>query len=215
MMNMYVLLGMGAVLGVGYLFGCFQTGYFVGRINKIDIRDYGSGNAGTTNVLRTLGFPWALLTFLGDACKGLIWVMIVKHFVVPVIPGANEKNLILFAGLGAVLGHNYPFQLGFKGGKGIATTAAIMIGFDWRIGLLGMGIFILVCALTRYVSLASLCLAASLPIQVLFYYPGQWGIFFLVLLYTFSAFYRHKANIKRLMSGTESKLGQKVDTGIK
>lgn len=200
------------VLGVGYLFGCFQTGYFVGKINKIDIRDYGSGNAGTTNVLRTLGFPWALCTFLGDALKGLIWVLIVKHFVVPMIPGADMKIMILFAGLGAVLGHNYPFQLGFKGGKGIATTAAIMIGFDWRIGLTAMALFIVITALTRYVSLASLCLSASLPIQVLIYYPGQWVIFVLVLIYAASAFYRHKANIKRLMAGTESKLGEKVKT---
>lgn len=203
------------VLGVGYLFGCFQTGYFVGKLNKIDIRDYGSGNAGTTNVLRTLGFPWALLTFLGDAFKGLIWEMIVKYFVAPVVPEANVKILILVAGLGVVLGHNYPFQLGFKGGKGIATTTAIMLGFDWRIALFAMGFFIVVCALTRYVSLSSLCLAGSLPIQCLIYYPGQWGIFILVLLYAVSAFYRHKANIGRLLSGTESKLGQKVDTGVK
>lgn len=215
MTNLYGILALGAVLGVGYLFGCFQTGYFVGRLNKIDIRDYGSGNAGTTNVLRTLGFPWALLTFLGDACKGLIWVTIVKHFVAPVIPGTDVKFLILFAGLGAVLGHNYPFQLGFKGGKGIATTAAIMLGFDWRIALFAMGLFIFVCAITRYVSLASLCLAASLPVQCLIYYPGQWAVFILILLYTLSAFYRHRANIQRLASGTESKLGQKVDKTVK
>lgn len=215
MTNLYGILALGAVLGVGYLFGCFQTGYFVGRLNKIDIRDYGSGNAGTTNVLRTLGFPWALLTFLGDACKGLIWVTIVKHFVAPVIPGADVKLLVLFAGLGAVLGHNYPFQLGFKGGKGIATTVAIMLGFDWRIALFAMGLFILVCALTRYVSLASLCLATSLPVQCLIYYPGQWAVFALILLYTLSAFYRHRANIQRLASGTESKLGQKVDKTVK
>jgi glycerol-3-phosphate acyltransferase PlsY len=202
----YVIL----VLGVGYLFGCFQTGYFVGRLNKIDIRDYGSGNAGTTNVLRTLGFPWALLTFLGDACKGLIWMLLVEHFVAPLVPQMNVKVLILIAGLGVVLGHNYPFQLGFKGGKGIATTTAIMIGFDWRIALFAMGLFIVVCAITRYVSLSSLCLTASLPIQCLIYYKGEWGIFFLVLLYTLSAFYRHRTNIKRLLAGTESKLGEKV-----
>lgn len=203
------------VLGVGYLFGCFQTGYFVGRLNKIDIRDYGSGNAGTTNVLRTLGLPWAALTFLGDALKGLIWVLIVKYFVAPMITGVDVPLLMLFAGLGAVLGHNYPFQLGFKGGKGIATTAAIMLGFDWRMALIGAGIFIIICAITRYVSLSSLCLAVSLPIQCLIFYPGQWVTFALILLYAFSAFYRHRANIKRLMNGTESKLGQKVSREAK
>ncbi|MDO4554462.1 MAG: glycerol-3-phosphate 1-O-acyltransferase PlsY [Lachnospiraceae bacterium] len=199
------------VLGVGYLFGCFQTGYFIGRLNKIDIRDYGSGNAGTTNVLRTLGLAWALPTFLGDALKGLVWVLIVKYFVAPMVPSIDVSILILFAGLGAVLGHNYPFQLGFKGGKGIATTVAIMMGFDWRMALIGAALFILVCACTRYVSLSSIVLAVSMPIQCLFFYPGRWDIFVLVLLYALSAVYRHKANIGRLLNGTESKLGQKVD----
>lgn len=206
-MILYVIL----ILGVGYLFGCFQTGYFVGRLKHIDIRDYGSGNAGTTNVLRTLGLGWALLTFAGDALKGLIWVMAVKYFIAPMVPGADVNILVLLAGLGVVLGHNYPFQMGFKGGKGIATTTAVMLGFDWRMALFAAAFFIVVCALTRYVSLSSLCLTASLPIQCLFYYRGQWAVFVLVLLYTVSAFYRHRANIGRLAAGTESKLGQKVD----
>lgn len=198
------------VLAVGYLFGCFQTGYFVGKINKIDIRDYGSGNAGTTNVLRTLGFPWALVTFLGDALKGLIWLLIVKNYIAPMVPEADTGILCLLAGLGVVLGHNYPFELQFKGGKGIATSVAIMIGFDLRIGLIGIAVFLIVCAATRYVSLSSLCFAASLPITCLLFHPGEWAYLVLILLYMASAFYRHKANIVRLKNGTESKLGQKV-----
>lgn len=198
------------VFAIGYLFGCFQTGYFVGKINKIDIREYGSGNAGTTNVLRTLGFPWAVVTFLGDALKGLIWLLLVKHFVAPMAPEADVNMLCLLAGLGTVLGHNYPFELQFKGGKGIATSVAIMLGFDLRIGLIGILIFLIVCAATRYVSLSSLCFAASLPITCLIFHPGEWCYLVLILLYTASAFYRHKANIGRLKNGTESKLGQKV-----
>lgn len=198
------------VFAIGYLFGCFQTGYFVGKINKIDIREYGSGNAGTTNVLRTLGFPWAVVTFLGDALKGLIWLLLVKHFVAPMAPEVDVNMLCLLAGLGTVLGHNYPFELQFKGGKGIATSVAIMLGFDLRIGLIGILIFLIVCAATRYVSLSSLCFVASLPITCLIFHPGEWGYLVLILLYTASAFYRHKANIGRLKNGTESKLGQKV-----
>ena len=198
------------ILAIGYLFGCFQTGYFVGKLNKIDIRDYGSGNAGTTNVLRTLGFPWALITFLGDALKGLIWLLIVKHFVAPMAPDMDVNVLCLLAGLGAVLGHNYPFELQFKGGKGIATSVAIMLGFDWRIGLIGIIVFFAVCIPTRYVSLSSLCFAASLPITCLIFYPGEWIYLVLILIFTVSAFYRHKANIVRLKNGTESKIGQKA-----
>ena len=198
------------VLAIGYLFGCFQTGYFVGKLNKIDIRDYGSGNAGTTNVLRTLGFPWALITFLGDALKGLIWLLLVKNFVAPMAPEMDVNVFCLLAGLGAVLGHNYPFELQFKGGKGIATSVAIMLGFDWRIGLIGILVFLVVCIPTRYVSLSSLCFAASLPITCLIFYPGKWIYLALIMIFTFSAFYRHKANIVRLMNGTESKIGQKA-----
>lgn len=203
---LYIIL----VLCVGYLFGCFQTGYFVGRLNKIDIRDYGSGNAGTTNVLRTLGFPWAAVTFLGDALKGLVWLLIVRYFIAPMAPEVNSQVLCLFAGLGAVLGHNYPFELQFKGGKGIATSVAIMLGYDWRMGLIGIVVFLIVCIPTRYVSLSSLCFAASLPISFLFLHTFDMVQFTLILIFTASAFYRHKANIGRLLAGTESKVGQKA-----
>lgn len=204
---LYIIL----VLGVGYLFGCFQTGYFVGRVNKIDIRDYGSGNAGSTNVLRTLGMLWSALTFLGDALKGLIWLLLVRHFIAPMAAGVDSQVLCLLAGLGVVLGHNYPFELQFKGGKGIATTIAVMFGFDIRMGVVAAIAFIVVCAATRYVSLSSLCLVTSLPITCLIFHPGRWDLFVLILIFTVSAFYRHKTNIVRLKNGTESKIGTKAE----
>lgn len=204
---LYIIL----VLGVGYLFGCFQTGYFVGKVNKIDIRDYGSGNAGSTNVLRTLGMLWSALTFLGDALKGLIWLLLVRHFIAPMAAGVDSQVLCLLAGLGVVLGHNYPFELQFKGGKGIATTIAVMFGFDIRMGVVAAIAFIVVCAATRYVSLSSLCLVTSLPITCLIFHPGRWDLFVLILIFTVSAFYRHKTNIVRLKNGTESKIGTKAE----
>lgn len=204
---LYIIL----VLGVGYLFGCFQTGYFVGKVNKIDIRDYGSGNAGSTNVLRTLGMLWSALTFLGDALKGLIWLLLVRHFIAPMAVGVDSQVLCLLAGLGVVLGHNYPFELQFKGGKGIATTIAVMFGFDIRMGVVAAIAFIVVCAATRYVSLSSLCLVTSLPITCLIFHPGRWDLFVLILIFTVSAFYRHKTNIVRLKNGTESKIGTKAE----
>ena len=200
-----------AAIIVGYFLGCIQTGYFVGRLCGLDIRQYGSGNAGTTNVLRTLGKSRALITFLGDALKGMIPVLIVKLVIGPAIPGLNYELLQLVLGFAVVLGHDFPFFLHFKGGKGIATSAAVMMGFDWRMGLCCLVIFVVVVAVTRYVSLASTLLSAALIVEILFFYPGRWELFVMILLYAGFAIYRHRANIKRLLSGTESKLGQKVE----
>ena len=196
---------------IGYLCGCFQSGYFVGKLCGLDIRQYGSGNAGTTNVLRTLGKGRALLTFLGDGLKGLVPVLIVKLWIGPASPGLNSELLQLILGLAIVLGHDYPFFLRFKGGKGIATTAAVMMAFDWRMGLCSFIIFVGIVASTRYVSLASVTLSAALIIEMLIFHWGRWDLLIMIIIYAFFAIYRHRANIKRLMNGTESKLGQKVD----
>lgn len=196
---------------IGYFCGCFQSGYFVGKLCGLDIRQYGSGNAGTTNVLRILGKSRALLTFLGDGLKGLVPVLIVKFWIGPANPGLNSELLQLILGLAVVLGHDYPFFLNFKGGKGIATTAAVMMAFDWRIGLCSFLIFVAIVAATRYVSLASVTLSAALLIEMLIFHWGRWDLFAMAVIYAFFAIYRHRANIKRLMNGTESKLGQKVD----
>ena len=200
-----------AAIIVGYFLGCIQTGYFVGRICGLDIRQYGSGNAGTTNVLRTLGKSRALITFLGDALKGMIPVLIVKLAIAPAVPGLNSELLQLVLGFAVVLGHDFPFFLHFKGGKGIATSAAVMMGFDWRMGLCCLVIFVVVVAATRYVSLASTLLSAALIVEILIFYPGRWDLFVLIVLYAAFAIYSHRANIKRLLAGTESKLGQKVE----
>ena len=190
-----------AAIIVGYFLGCIQTGYFVGRICGLDIRQYGSGNAGTTNVLRTLGKSRALITFLGDALKGMIPVLIVKLVIGPAVPDLNSELLQLVLGFAVVLGHDFPFFLHFKGGK----------GFDWRMGLCCLVIFVVVVAATRYVSLASTLLSAALIAEILIFYPGRWDLFVLIVLYAGFAIYRHRANIKRLLAGTESKLGQKVE----
>lgn len=195
---------------IGYICGLLQSGYLVGKISGLDIRDYGSGNAGTTNVLRVLGKTKALTTFLGDALKGFIPVLIVKYLIAPSIPGMNVEFAALFIGLAAVMGHDYPFYLKFKGGKGIATTGAVMMAFDWRMGVCSLAIFVIVVALTRYVSLGSCLLSAALVIEIALFYPGRWELLAIVVVYAFFAIYRHRANIKRLMNGTESKLGQKA-----
>ena len=195
---------------IGYICGLFQTSYLYGKAQGIDIRNYGSGNAGTTNALRTLGAKAGAITLLGDCFKCVVAVVIVH-----LIFGKSHPEMIrllgMYAAAGTILGHNFPFYLNFKGGKGIATTAAAMMAFDWRIGLCCFIIFVTVTAVTKYVSLASILLSAGIVVEILIFHPGRWDLFAMCVLYAFFAIYRHRANIGRLLSGTESMIGQKVN----
>ena len=183
------------VIVAGYFCGCIESGYLVGKLCGMDIRDYGSGNSGTTNVLRVLGKTRALLTFLGDALKSFIPVLVVKFLLCPAVPTLNADLIQLVTGFAAVMGHDYP----------------VLMAFDWRIGLCCFIIFVVVTAATRYVSLASILLSAGIVVEVLIFHPGRWDLFAMCVLYAFFAIYRHRANIGRLLSGTESKIGQKVE----
>lgn len=196
-------------LAVGYAFGCFSTGYFVGKWNHIDIRKYGSGNSGTTNALRTLGFKAGVITFLGDALKAVIPIMLVRCFFSET--GNELQLLLLYTGLGVVSGHNFPVWLHFKGGKGIAATAGVMLAFDWRFGLAAAITFFAIAAITRYVSLGSLALSLLFPIAVLIFYPGDIHMLLVSLIFTILAYVKHRGNIVRLLNGTERKLGEKVE----
>lgn len=197
---------------IGYGCGCLSSGYLVGKIYKVDIRKKGSGNAGATNALRTLGVKGGLLTFLGDAFKVIIPIFIVRFGLGEALKPCWEIYA-LYLGLGTVLGHNFPFWLNFKGGKGIAVTGGVILAVaDWRITAGGLIIFIAIAAITRYVSLASLVVSWLLPLNtVLFYRDRPYFIHMLVisLIYTLLAYIRHKENIKRLLTGTENKLGSK------
>jgi len=202
---------------IGYACGMIQTGYIYGKIKHIDIRQHGSGNAGTTNALRTLGWKAGAVTFLGDCFKCILAIVLV-YLLLHRISADKMPLLVMYTGAGAVLGHNYPFYLGFKGGKGIAVTAGLILSLNLWMALIELAIFVAVVALTRYVSLGSLAVVTVFVIEVIVY--GQNGGFAMepVLLYElygiavllmFSAFYRHRENIKRLFKGTENKLGTK------
>lgn len=193
---------------IGYVFGCFSTGYIIGKFNHIDIRNYGSGNSGTTNALRTLGVKAGILTLLGDALKAIIPMLILRF--IPIIPPEELPLLLLYTGLGVVLGHNFPIWLNFRGGKGIAATAGVMIAFDLRFGLAAFIIFSIIVLITRYVSLGSLVIALIFPIGVYIFYQGDIHMLFLSSLFTILAYIKHSGNIVRLLHGTERKLGQKV-----
>ncbi len=127
-------------LAIGYLFGLFQTSYIYGRMHGIDIREHGSGNAGTTNALRTLGLKAGLITFAGDCLKCILAVVTVR-----LLFGQSHAECIrllgLYAAAGTILGHNFPCYLKFRGGKGIAATAGLIISFDWRLLIAGIIVF--------------------------------------------------------------------------
>lgn len=204
-------------LAIGYLCGLLQTGYIYGKMNHIDIREYGSGNAGTTNALRTLGMKAGIVTFLGDCLKTILAVVIAKAIFRESHPGMLPL-LGFYAGFGAVLGHNYPFYMKFRGGKGIAASAGIIFSFNWLLALFGFFTFIITVAITRYVSLGSLLMLSGFLIEMII--MGQMGRFGLsqahlyelyavAAVLTALAFYKHRANIVRLKNGTENKFGSK------
>ncbi len=198
-------------LAIGYLFGLFQTGYIYGMINHVDIRKHGSGNAGTTNALRTLGWKAGAITFIGDCLKCVLAVVLVRLIYAD---SSRVELLAIYAGLGAVLGHNFPFYLNFKGGKGIASTAGLILAVNPLMFLIVAVVFVGIVWFTQYVSLGSLIIMVLFVIQVVIH--GQMGGFGLTNgeLYEFYAiaivlaalaFWRHRANIKRLVKGTENK----------
>lgn len=199
-------------LVIGYVFGLFQTGYIYGRMHNIDIRKYGSGNAGTTNALRVLGKKAGLIVFAGDAAKTILSCAIAR---VLFTGNPDVDMLVLYAGFGAILGHNFPFYLNFKGGKGIAATAGILASTDWRMCVVCGTIFIATVAVTRYVSLGSIFVVIAFFIMaVIFGHAGDYTIsagslnefYVLAGIIMIMAIWRHKANIKRLLNGTENKL---------
>lgn len=202
---------------IGYGFGLFQTGYIYGRMHNVDIRKVGSGNAGSTNALRTMGIKAGIITLLGDCFKCVAAVLVVRG----IYAGSHADILpllSLYAGFGAVMGHNYPFYLGFKGGKGIAATAGMILATDLRMAGLCLIVFIVIVGVTRFVSLGSLTVTVLFVVQLVI--AGQIGQFGLTqvqlfemygigLLFMLSAFFQHRANIKRLRNGTENKISFK------
>ncbi|MDO4188595.1 MAG: glycerol-3-phosphate 1-O-acyltransferase PlsY [Lachnospiraceae bacterium] len=200
-------------LVIGYAFGLLQTGYIIGRINGIDIRSVGSKNAGTTNTLRSLGAKAGAITLVGDAFKCIFAIVICRL----IFKNSQADCLLLvslYAGLGAMLGHNFPFYLKFKGGKGIACTAGLILSFGLVPTLIGIVVFFSTFFITHYVSLGSLILYTVMMILTVI--CGQMGLlglsgamlyeaYIIVFIMMVMAFIRHKDNIKRLVEGTERK----------
>lgn len=206
-----------AAIAIGYLFGNFQTGYIYGKLHGIDIREHGSGNLGATNTLRTLGKKAGAITFVGDCLKAVVSILLVTQLFGPNFFG-DARILGLYAGLGTVLGHNYPFYLKFKGGKGIACTAGVAFAVCPQAVPVCLVAFILCLWLTRYVSLGSIIMAALFIVQVIeFNLMGALGLpaeniieyDILAIIFGAMAIWRHRSNVGRLLDGTENKIGAK------
>jgi len=189
-------------LALGYLIGSLPFAVIVSKLFGLaDPRSFGSGNPGATNVLRTGNKAAAALTLLGDAAKG--WVAMALAAKV----GAGGTAVAL-TGLAAFLGHLYPVFLKFKGGKGVATALGVMIGIHWIMALAGVATWLLVAMATRYSSLAALVAAAEAPILTWFL-TSRPELTAAVAVMSLLLIWRHKANIQRLMAGTESRIGSK------
>jgi acyl phosphate:glycerol-3-phosphate acyltransferase len=224
-----------AILGISYLVGAIPTGIMAGKMLKgIDIRQFGSGNAGGTNAFRVLGWKAGLAVTLLDILKGIVAAVSVvaffRHHPVGAFPDINEVALRLLAGMSAVIGHVFTVFAGFKGGKGVSTAAGMLIGIAPVSMLIVIGIFLLTVYVSRYVSVASILAAIAFPLIIairkyifelgggLDYYVKLFGerfsfhdsldyhLMIFGLIVALAILYTHRANIRRLLSGTENRV---------
>lgn len=196
---------------------CTVAAYFIGNLDfayimvKVvrgeDVRNYGSGNAGTTNVLRTMGLKYAVPVFVLDALKGSIVIIATR------LLGLSDAWTVA-GGIAVICGHNWPVFLGFRGGKGTATSIGVFLFYDWRVALISIAIGLLVLVIFKMVSLTSIVGMVSLPFVygIICGFNLTPGLFFAVFLCC-STVFQHRSNIKRIAAGTESKIGQKVKMG--
>lgn len=198
---------------ISYLLGSIPTGFLVGKARGIDIRTIGSGNIGATNVFRYFGTVAGVLVLLADALKGFLAVAVVAVACWKGFGGwggsFTREWLEIDAALAAVLGHNYTCWLHFKGGKGIATSAGVLLALVPYSLLIILIVWLVVLALTRYVSLASMCASFTLPFAT--WLTGRSTTLILITAAMAAlAIYKHKSNLQRLVKGTEARLGAKT-----
>ncbi len=192
---------------IGYILGSLNASLIVGKLfYKKDVREHGSMSAGATNTLRTLGKGAAIAVTVFDVLKG-ISACLIGQYLVGYIENYGMVGIYL-AGLGAVLGHNWPLFFGFKGGKGVLTTFSVILYISPVPALISLGIFVIVVILTKYVSLGSIVGAISWPIISIFFNLPAFGLVVAVFMVVLIVF-RHKPNIERLLNGTEKKLSFK------
>ncbi len=197
---------------IAYLLGSISFSVIISKkMAGFDVREKGSGNAGSTNVLRTVGKKAAILTLICDCLKGVVAILIAV-LASKIVKGTDAGLLVQLAGVAVVIGHTFPIFFKFKGGKGVATSLGVLLIINWQIGLICLVFALTLMALTRFVSLGSVSAAILFPILTIFIQenyivPGNYIIFGVVLAAI--VVFNHRANVKRLLTGTENKLSFK------
>lgn len=197
---------------IAYLLGSISFSVIISKkMAGFDVREKGSGNAGSTNVLRTVGKKAAILTLICDCLKGIVAILIAV-LASKIVKGTDAGLLVQLAGVAVVIGHTFPIFFRFKGGKGVATSLGVLLIINWQIGLICLVFALTLMALTRFVSLGSVSAAILFPILTIFIQenyiiPGNYIIFGVVLAAI--VVFNHRANVKRLLTGTENKLSFK------
>ena len=199
---------------IAYLIGSISFSVIISKkMAGFDVREKGSGNAGSTNVLRTVGKKAAAITLLCDVLKGVVAILI-AYVVGLLVPDINKSLLIQLAGIAVILGHTFPIFFNFKGGKGVATSLGVLLITNWNIGLICLVFALVLMILTRMVSLGSIAAAILFPVLVIFM-PAVEGSAYLVpegsyiiyaIILAILVVYNHRANVKRLLTGTENRL---------
>ena len=197
---------------IAYLLGSISFSVIISKkMAGFDVREKGSGNAGSTNVLRTVGKKAAILTLICDCLKGIVAILIAV-LASKIVKGTDAGLLVQLAGVAVVIGHTFPIFFKFKGGKGVATSLGVLLIINWQIGLICLVFALTLMALTRFVSLGSVSAAILFPILTIFIQenyivPGNYIIFGVVLAAI--VVFNHRANVRRLLTGTENKLSFK------
>ncbi|MCL5104390.1 MAG: glycerol-3-phosphate 1-O-acyltransferase PlsY [Armatimonadetes bacterium] len=191
-----------------YMMGAVPFGLIIGKLTRgIDIRQYGSGNIGASNVLRTLGVGPALLVFFFDTAKGFVaaWGCIALGL---------DPHWVVAGALLSIFGHTFSLFLGFKGGKGVATSLGVIIGLDWRIAAIAFVGWVVLVAVTRYISIASILASLSVPLQMVFWKSREVPLAYQIMagIAALAILLKHIPNLRRLANGTEARFGQKVST---
>ena len=199
-----------SIILISYLLGSIPTGFLIGKyLKNIDLRTIGSGSTGATNVLRNVGKWPALFVFIIDVGKGLIAVILAQHLARSYADQGLIELLAVLAGISSISGHIWPIWLKGKGGKAVATGLGMFLALSWKVGLASLGIFLIVLAQSKFVSLSSIAAAILLPIFMFLNLGNASHPYFVIsLIVSLLVIWKHRTNINRLLKGEESKINQ-------
>lgn len=191
---------------IGYLFGCLQFSYLIAKVfKKIDIREHGNGNAGASNTTMVLGWKYGIIVALLDISKAIVSVSVVS-FIFGHAMNSDTLNIIKYlTGMFTIIGHNYPFYMDFKGGKGTASLIGLLLALDWRMALIGILSIVLITIITDYIALGTIVMMISFVICTFLFKYNIYTLYSSIFL-TLLSVYKHLPNIKRIINGTETGL---------